>query len=297
MRPAWGRLIAGLMALLPLTAIGEPLGYAAGFNALYRVDLATGATTVVGAIGFSDVEGLAISPNGVLYAVADAGVSSGSGSTDLLIRINPTTGAGTLVGIMPGLAGQGPSGNLDYGLAFTCDARLWLTSDSTSQLWEVMPSNASTRLVGNLGQPISGLAARGNQLYGVSVGSAPALFRVDRDHATASLLGPLNVGGVVEDAGLDFDASGTLWATLDPEPAAVGASRFAQIDVGSGRGHVTASSSVSLVGMEGLAIARPGGCGAVIASGALQVPGPGMPLLVLLGALALGLGLRRLDRA
>jgi hypothetical protein len=170
MRPLRDRFLAGLLALLPLTSLAQPVGYAVGFDSLYRINLATGQTTAVGPIGFNDVEGLAFGPSGLLYGVADATAGSGSGITDLLIRIDTNTGAGTLIGAMPTLAGAGPNGNLDYGLAFTCDGRLWLSSDTTQQLWEVDPANAGTRLVGNTGRNISGLAARGNRLYGLSVG-------------------------------------------------------------------------------------------------------------------------------
>ena len=207
------RLFAGLLALLPLTAAAEPIGYVAGFDRLYRIDLATGQLTLLGPIGYSDVEGLAFTSDGLLYGVADASASSGASLSDLLVRINTTTGAGTLVGPLSGLAGIGPSGNLDYGLAATCDGRLWLSSDTTSQLWEVSPANGTTRLVGDLGHPVSGLAARGNRLVGVSVGPTPALIDIDIDDGTTSVIGNLGVGGIVDDVGLDFDVSGALACT------------------------------------------------------------------------------------
>ncbi len=297
MRPLLGRLVAGLLAILPLKAVADPIGYAVGFDRLYRIDLATGQAKPLGAIGFNDVEGLAFDANGVLFGVADATAGSGSGATDLLIRIDTTSGVGTLVGAMPGLGGLGPGGNLDYGLAYTCDGRLWLSSDTTSQLWEVTPATAATRLVGSLGQPISGLAGRGNDLLGVSVDATPTLYRINSSNAVTSAIGALNVGGIVADAGLDFDAAGQLWAVLDPEPAAEGASRITRIDPASGVGTVIANASVAAIGMEGLAIATTGGCGAAVFAAPLPVPGPGLPLLALLGALAAALGLRRLGTA
>ena len=299
MRPLLARLAAGLMALLPLAASAEPFGYVVGFSTLYRIDLANGNATVVGQIGFNDVEGLALAANGSLYGVADATVGNGSGVTDLLIRIDTTTGAGSLVAALPGLAGQGPNGNLDYGLAFTCDQRLWLSSDTTNQLWEVTPGTGAVRFVGNTGQAVSGLAARGNDLYGVTIGAAPALVRLDRNSGTATVIGALGVGGVVDDAGLDFDATGALWTALDPEPAGEGASRFARIDPATGHGTVVSTSSIGVVGMEALAIAPQQPCGPGGGNGGLAaaypVPGPSHAWLVLLaafGALAGAFALR-----
>jgi len=299
MRPLLGRLMAGLMALLPLTAVADPIGYAVGFDRLYRIDLATGQATPVGTrgLGFNDVEGLAFSANGVLYGVADATAGAGSGATDLLITIDIISGAGTLVGVMPGLGGIGPGGNLDYGLAFTSDGRLWLSSDTTSQLWEVSPGSAATRLVGPLAAPISGLAGRGNELFGVSVDANPTLYLINPMNAVATPVGALNVGGIVADAGLDFDAMGQLWAVLDPEPAAEGASRVVAINTASGLGNVVANASVAAIGMEGLAIAPAGGSGVVVSAAPLGVPGPGLPMLAILGAFAAAIGLRRLGTA
>src|SRR5687767_4817075 len=75
-------------------AMAAPLAYAAGFDALYRIDLATGRTTKIGAFGFAgpgaliaDVEGIAFAPDGTLYGVSD--------SQKLLLRINKDTGAAT----------------------------------------------------------------------------------------------------------------------------------------------------------------------------------------------------------
>ena len=294
MRPLLHRLLAGLIALLPLAAAAEPIGYAAGFDTLYRIDHATGKATAVGPIGFNDVEGLAFAADGTLYGVADATAGSGSGVTDLLVRINPQTGAGTLVAPLAGLAGLGPGGNLDYGLAFTCDGRMWAASDTTTQLWEVTPSTGATRLVASTGTTLSGLAGRGLELYGLSVAPTPTLYTVNVTTGATTSLGTLNVGGVVDDAGLDFDSTGTLWATLDPEPLAEGASRIASVSTITGQGNLVSTASVNL-GMEGLAIAANPICGG-LSLPSQPVPGPGLPMLVLLGAFAATFGFAHLAR-
>jgi hypothetical protein len=297
------RFLAAMLMLLPALACAAPpgFGYGAGFSELYRVNLATAQATRIGpvaGIGFNDVEGLALSPDGLLFGVADQTMALGGGNfsatTDFLIRINPTTGAGALVGQLPGLQGQGPgTGQLDYGLAFTCDGRLWMSSDTTGNLWEVDRSTAAVRLVGNTGASISGLAGRGNMLFGVSVDPVPRLYRIDPASAAAVAVGPLDVGGVVANAGLDFDADGALFATLDPGATVPGFSRVVRIDPVTGTGTVVAQIPIEFVTMKALAIARPGGCQAAGAD-PTPVPGPMAPWLALLGLICAGFGMRRL---
>lgn len=301
MRPTPARRLAAqwfATALLALsgTALAEPLGYASGFDALFRVNMASGQATRLGPIGFNDVEGLAMSPSGVLYGVADATMlinNQPSATTDFLVRLDINSGAGTLVGQLSTLQSRGPGGNLDYGLAFTCDGRLWMSSDTTGELWEVDAGNGSTRLVGSTGVALSGLAGRGNTLYGVSVGSTPSLFTINQANAAVSTIGPLNAGGVVEDAGLDFDANGVLWATLDPEPAVAGPSRSARLNLETGAATVIGNIAIG-TGVEALAIAPPGACEGSLVAAPVLVPGPGAPLLLLLAGLFALLGRRRL---
>jgi len=293
------RLLAGLLSLMPLAALAEPFGFAAGFNELYRVDMANGQSVRVGVIGFNGISGLAFAENGQLFGVADHTAGSGSGATDFLVRIDPSNGRGTLVGPL-GLQGQGANGSLDYGLAVTCDGRIWLSSDTTGDFWEVNRATGQARRVGNLAAPISALAARGNTVFGISVGAQAGLFRITPETASATRIGTLNVGGVIDDAGLDFDANGVLWATLDPEPVAIGRSRLVRIDPTTGQGTLVAAVNAD-IGMEGLALAPPGGCSAQPGTGTgpnapTAVPGPGMPALVLLGLMSLLAGAHTLRR-
>lgn len=308
MRPLLGRrLLAVLMCFLPLPAMAVPEAYVSAWNRLYRLDLATAQATPIGSgIGFNDVEGLAIAPDGTLYGVADGTVGSGSQATDFLVRIDTSTGVGTLVGALNGLSGAGPNGQLDYGLAFTCDGKLWASSDTTGTLWEINPSNASVREAGNTGAPLSGLGGRDQQLYGIGVQNGfgdraqQALYRIEPGTATATRIGSLGVNDTLSSSGADFDANGVLWATLDSQPPDVDrASRLARIDLASGKASVIGSISgiVENVSVRGMAIASPYGCNTGTGTPtAQQVPGPAAPALLLLGLAAGLMGGRRLRR-
>ena len=279
MRP-WKRLLSAAALLLPACALADPVGYAVGSggpgfggsSTLYRLDLGTGAATLVGPLGYADVEGLSFAPDGVLYAVADAGqVCEGlCPGSDVLLRIDPESGAATLVGSL-GLSAQG---DLDYGLGTTCDGRLWLSSDTSTSLWEVNRFTGATRLVGSLGAPVSGLAGWGDALYGISVADDLALYRITPDSGAATRLGALGLPFPFYDAGLDFDDEGQLWATIDyltpPDdlpPDSLLRNDVALLDPDTGAATLAgtisgAGSGIDTVQMEGLAIATGGGCGA-----------------------------------
>lgn len=302
------RLLAALFCLLPLPALAAPQAYVSAWNTLYRLDLATGQATPVGTgIGFNDVEGLAFAPDGTLYGVADGTAGSGSASTDFLIRIDTATGTGTLVGVMSALQGLGPNGQLDYGLSFTCDGRLWASSDTTGGLWQIDPIDASARAVGNTGAPLTALGGRGNLLFGVGVQNGfgdrnqQALYRLDPATAIATRLGSLLIDETLSSGGADFDASGTLWATLDSQPPDVNrATRLARIDTVTGRAEVIASISgiAENVSVRGMAIAPPAGCtgGGGLGTPIASVPGPNAPILLLLGIVAALAGALRMRR-
>ncbi|MCG6118534.1 MAG: hypothetical protein MEQ07_10155 [Aquimonas sp.] len=315
MRPIrW--LSAGLCLLFAAQSSAQGHGFASGFDvqsgleSLYRINLATGAAVRVGAFGFRDVDGLAFDRDGRLYGAADGSSESG-GISDLLIRIDTTTGAGSLVVPLTGLAGLGPGlgGQLDYGLAIGCDGKAWLSSDTLGHVWEVDRSSGSVRRVIESGPLLSGLAARGPFLFGVSIAPDEALYRIDTRSLAIERVGGLNLDNRIYDVGLDFDAEGRLWATLDylvpPDGApVVFRNDLAELDPASGRvlrriPISGAGTGINTVQMEGLAIAPPEcsnfEAGAPPASSTPQVVPAGDWPTWLLIALALGgLGLLRL---
>ena len=278
-----------------------PTAYAAGFDTLFRIDLATRQGVVVGQFGqfggssIGDVEGLAFAADGTLYGVSDSIPGGG------LLRINTATGRATVVGNL-GLQGTGAFDSLDFGLAATCDGRMWVSSDTTSRLWEVDTATGATRLVGSMGRKISGLAARTDGLYGVGVEGDEGLYLIDTASGQATLVRAFS-GVTLPDAGLDFDADGNLWAVFDLFPP-VAHSDLVRIDPVTGvEANVGRITGPQLEGgndskeLEGLAIAAPvcspDGNGAPTV---LPVPASSRfgTALLALGLLALGvLGARR----
>lgn len=314
MSPLNWRHLAVLAILSAATgAHAQTVGYAAGYDTLYRVNLEGGAATEVGKFGsvpsgagtvpISDVEGLAFSPAGELYAVSDA--------RDLLIKVDTATGRATTIGSL-GLRGQGGNqfDNLDFGLAFTCDGRLWLSSDVSRQLWQVNPATGATTLVGDTGQPISGLASWNGELYGVGVFDRHNVYRIDTATAQATLVGRLGTSFTVYDAGADFDSQGRLWITLDslapPEGLpSVYREELTRVDIANGATLDTRlitgiGSGINIVQMEGLAIAAPacgsGGGNASIAAVPTQSDWARWLMALVLAGVGL-LGLRRVARA
>jgi len=96
----------GLPATRLFAAEGE--GNVAGN--LYEVDPSTGATTMVGPIGFA-VTGMAFAADGTLYGITPIGGGVAAAGTPYLIRIDTSTGAGTPVGTLT------DSTPADHGLA------------------------------------------------------------------------------------------------------------------------------------------------------------------------------------
>jgi hypothetical protein len=66
-------------------------GGSGGNNALYKINAATGQATDIGSIGFTNVYGLA-QQNGILYGFVDSGATGAQS----ILKINTTTGAGTV---------------------------------------------------------------------------------------------------------------------------------------------------------------------------------------------------------
>lgn len=204
--------------------VAAPFAYGSSVLRLYRIGLGSQTATALNTYGaaggqeIADVEGLAFAPDGTLHGISDPSKS--------LVRLNATTGRASFVSRLDASLRDAPS--LDLGLAFTCDGRAWVASDQQRRLWELNPVDGSARLIADTPVRLSGLAARGNELFGISVAGqdAPSLeqsiYRINTTTGELTRIGSFTTALPVVDAGLDFDEQGRLWATFDynPQPGA-----------------------------------------------------------------------------
>jgi uncharacterized protein YjiK len=160
----------------------------------YQIDPITGATTLIGPMGASDIEGgLDFDPTtGILY-----GVNAGGGVTGGLFTVDLGTGAMAIVGPILDTGG----GVIDASaMAFDESGDLYLlrTEAIPMELWQIDPSDASTLSV----TPIPGLAmsstlAIGGMEFDDSSGKlyvlyegGGALAEVDPITGASTILGP-----------------------------------------------------------------------------------------------------------
>jgi hypothetical protein len=301
-----GLAAATLSLACASAAQAAPLAYAAGFDDLFRIDLATGAATRIGAFGtigttpIVDVEGLAFAPDGSLYGVSDG--------LNVLLRIDTTTARATAIGVLRENGQPLPSDRgLDVGLTFTCDGRLWMSSEGLARLWQVNLSTAELTRAGDTVARISGLAARGNRLVGLGVLGDEGLWSIDRDTGAATLATRLVPAALFRDAGLDYDANGQLWGARHSFPPTLRSDVF-RIDPATGAtvplAEVTFGAGIEDKTIETIAIAPPGGCSdnpvgpppTGLVPNALAVPASSPGALATLAALLVlvaGLVLRR----
>ncbi|MGY6553614.1 MAG: hypothetical protein ACXIUM_03730 [Wenzhouxiangella sp.] len=285
----------------------EPIGYSVNsrgnerddrrVNALWRINLTTGQADYVGWTSFIDLEALAFSPDNQLFGADD--------DSNTLVRVSTTTGLAQPVG------GPGNRHNtgllpldrkLDFGMSFSCEGELFVVSDVERSLFRGSLESGSLTLVGNsgaLGVPITDIAIRGDEVFGIGVGldgaglsAAPNLYRIDLQAPSAELIGPLGAAAApYNNAGLSFDAAGNLWAVTDRRAVAGQdlPSQILRINPDTGAATLVAET---IVGLESLAIGPPINCerGAAVAAQAKPIPilsWPGL-LLFVLGVLALG---------
>lgn len=282
-------------------AVAEPYGYTVnsrGFlpddqmHRLWRLDLSTGAAEQLGQTGFLDIEGLAFDADGQLFGADDESMT--------LIRINTNSGFSTPVANTRTNMGL-PFQPMDFGMSFTCDGRLLVSSDDQRSLFEADPTTGVlTRIgtIGSLGVPITDIAAWGDTLYGIGEGAAGStsggaanLYRIDVETATATVIGPL--GEAVfpyANAGLAFDADGVLWAVTDRRDGGAVDLPSQVLRIDPATGQATHVANTAVVGFESLAIAPPGGCELQGAPEPVVVPTQSLAGLVALifGLLALG---------
>ena len=253
-------------------SVNSDSGHLATEDSLYLIDLATGieqrqGPLVSGNDDRIDTEGLAIAPGGELWGVDDESrtlfpINPGSGSVNYLDEIS--------------LADFLQNGRNDFGMTFSCDNSLYITSVVEQTLYKFDPDNNYTETTvgsnGALGANISAIAAIGNptRLYGLGNGQledgktdSPNLYSININTGVASLIGALgNQAGEYNQGGLAFDENGVLWAITDRriinDSIANLPSQILTIDLGTGTATFVAGTSE--VGFESLAITEPLSC-------------------------------------
>lgn len=288
-----------LASLLAVSANGAPMAYsvnsdsgeAATEDSLYIIDLATGVDQRVaklfnGIENRTDTEGLAISTGNQLWGIDD---DSGT-----LFLINEESAAIDFSGEIPlsnlALPGFPAEEGNDFGMTFSCESDLYVTSVRTHSLYRINLASGENQIVGSsgaLGANISAIAAIGNptRLYGLGNGQfqngdtdSPNLYSIDTETGVASLIGALGSEvGEYNQGGLAFDSDGNLWAITDRRiinnSIADLPSQILRIDVTTGT--ATLVSTTSEVGFESLAITQPMDCAAEVVADEF----PGIPVL------------------
>jgi hypothetical protein len=206
-------------------------------STLYILNPSSGsALQSIGPIGFS-VTGLAVDPaDGTLYGSTGREPSGGAPNPGSLIKINRTTGAGTLVGDLR------PDTDTAGDLTFTPDGALfgWLVgvSGNSNNLVTIDKASGAASVVGAsgiVGNHGSGLASSaGGTLFHAALDTGP-LYTVDRTTGAATPVAPLNGTESLQINALSFDAAGTLFGSwLDYGSTGPRPSRLLTINTASG---------------------------------------------------------------
>jgi hypothetical protein len=147
------RLNSSSPTLLDLARSNQGELFGISFSSLYKIDPTSGATTLVGNLGRTNLNGLAFSATGILYA---------SGGSELY-TLDPSTGATTLVANLPGFESSGDLVFDPVGNRLLATSRFNNNSDT---LFSISPSGNATK-IGDIGfANVFGLALDNGVLYG-----------------------------------------------------------------------------------------------------------------------------------
>ncbi|HJR79083.1 MAG TPA: hypothetical protein VJ821_03355 [Anaerolineales bacterium] len=141
--------------------------YGINYSQLFRIDPASGARSIIGSMGYGNVNALTVASNGTMYAATVSGV---------FLRINKATGAGTLLGSFG--SGIGSSGDLAIRSDNTMYAAVTRSGTSNNWLARININTGQATLVGDMGASgVFGLDFMDGELYGVT--SNGRLLRID----------------------------------------------------------------------------------------------------------------------
>jgi len=254
-------LAAYVVAVLFANTTQADLLYGVKGDFLVTIDTDTVTGSVIGAVGFTGVGGLAFGNDGTLYGIASTG--------DRLITIDLATGAGSLVGPV----GRPISFSTGLGNDPTTDTLYGVTTEGAAQSSFLVTYSKTNGLAGTVGDTTaSALIAldfdRSGQLWGIDgEPGVEQLVRIDKSNGAITVIGP---GGLLDFptiGAFEIGPSGTFWAV-----------------------HGTGLELLSINPLTGLATSLgnitglPGGG---VLTGLASLPGPGTAYLLCLGALVL----------
>jgi hypothetical protein len=207
-----------------------------------------------------NISGLTSTADGSLYAIG--------GGQKLLLQIDPESGLASVIGDIQfnGVASPSRDAALDLNMVAACDGTLWLSSAVLKTLWTIDPATGITTHVGATGPAITGLASRGEALYGAGGKGDNTFYRIDPATGAASAIGGFGpaLATWVNSVSMSFDKEGTLWAVInyvppehDSDPAPDW-SDLATIDPATGTvtllGPITGPDALRQVGMKGFSV-------------------------------------------
>jgi hypothetical protein len=250
-------------AQAPLTLYGSAYAGSAGPSTLYKIDPNTGTASAIGPIGFNRVGALAYSKSGVLYGLGYDGTDS------ILIRINPATGAGALVG---------STGVTDatQDMAFRSDGILFAYMGGS--IYKVSTATGLATLVGSTGTFPDGNAIAFNGgtllLSNTAGGANGSLQSVNQTTGAVTVIAPHTFG-----AGFNT-ANNPRVAGMKIDPT-TGILFGAVIQDGGGRflGQISLSGAVADVG------ATVAGLDAIAFANTVQIPTVSPAMLALMAAM------------
>lgn len=298
-------IAAGMLAVsaLPLRATAA-IAYGEAFDTLFRIDVDARQAAEIGRSGqyrgqtIGNISGLSTTSGGSLYAI--------SGSIKTLLRVDTGSGAATVVGSL-GLDGQGSGqyDSLDLNMAAGCDDTLWLASAIANKLWKVDPGSGAATLVGATGRTITGLAVRGDRLYGAGGKGDNTFYRIDPATGGATPIGPFGpaVTRWVNSVSMGFGADGKLWAVFNYVPPQGNTSPpdwpdLATIDPSSGAvtmlGPIKGPESLRQIPMRGFTVGPPQ---CVRAASAEPAPAGSAAMFALMGLALAAAGVAAARRA
>lgn len=234
------RIIPVFAALL---AVSQPV-FAANLlsvswdGSVFSIDTVTGNSQSIGPTGFTGLNSLARNSNSQFFTVSGNALFT---SNSTLLQVDPLTGSGTALGVIPGL----PAGTV-RALSFSPGGTLFAVVNGggsfaigvADDLYTIALDTQTPALVGNTGfTGLQGLAFddKGN-LYGWDVGTSGAgLITLNASTGTGSDVNPLIGEENTDIQGLGFGLDGTLYGvrnqlfTINPAtgvPASIGSGGY-----------------------------------------------------------------------